>query len=250
MAEVRDAAAGGAAALRLPPVGFWSYSRQDDELSDGKLSKLRRLLVAEIQQQYGRDPVQLFQDRSTIPHGAEWEQEIRRSIDEATFFIPIVTPNFIQSEWCSAELLMFLEREQRLQESYDGVPRRSRIFPIRFIDVSGVDPHDQRVLAALEQRQGFDFTGLRYRNLQDDAVQQALGEFATSIRRALHLKVRPAGTKDRAQAATVPPAPETVAAAAAAVAEPPRQTYQAAPSVAASAQAAASPVPGDGRRTA
>ena len=36
MAQVTEAAAGAGAAQRLPPIGFWSYSRQDDELSDGK----------------------------------------------------------------------------------------------------------------------------------------------------------------------------------------------------------------------
>ena len=183
-------------AMRLPPIGFWSYSRQDDDLSRGKLSNLRSSLLAEIQQQYGRQPIQLFQDVSTIAHGAEWEEEIRRSLYEATFFIPIITPNFIQSEWCTTEVRIFLERERELCSLYPELPPRSRIFPLLFIDITGVDPHDPAVLAVLEQRQGFDFRGLRHRSFDDERVQHGIAGFAASIRKGLQIKVR-----------TVPPAP-------------------------------------------
>lgn len=177
--------------IRLQPIGFWSYSRQDDELSKGKLSNLRALLMSEIQQQYGREPIQLFQDVSAIPHGAEWGYEIRKSLYNATFFIPIITPNFIQSEWCSAEVMIFLEREQDLCATYPELPRRSRIFPLQLIDITGVDAFNPDVLAALELRQSFDFRALRHRNLDDETVRHALADFATSIRRALQIKVRP-----------------------------------------------------------
>ena len=34
---------------KLDPVGFWSYSRQDDEHSGGRLSQLRARLSSELQ---------------------------------------------------------------------------------------------------------------------------------------------------------------------------------------------------------
>lgn len=182
--------------IRLPPIGFWSYSRQDDELSKGKLSNLRSLLMSEIQQQYGRERIQLFQDVSAIPHGAEWEYEIRKSLYNATFFIPIITPNFIQSEWCSAEVMIFLEREQDLSSTYPELPRRSRIFPLQLIDITGVDPFNPDVLTALELRQSFDFRALRHRNLDDETVRHALADFATSIRKVLQIRVRPPLTEE------------------------------------------------------
>ncbi|WP_166038764.1 toll/interleukin-1 receptor domain-containing protein, partial [Sphingosinicella sp. YJ22] len=177
--------------VRLRPVGFWSYSRQDDELSFGKLSNLRKLLMAEVQQLYGKERVQIFQDAAAIVHGAEWEREIRTSLADATFFIPIITPNFIQSEWCSREVSIFLEREQDIYRAHPDLPRRGRILPILLIDVTGVEPHDPSVLAALEARQWFDYSRYRLRNLQDEQVQQALSEFAASIRELLNLKASP-----------------------------------------------------------
>jgi hypothetical protein len=189
----KDAAA---AFIRLPPIGFWSYSRQDDELSKGRLSNLRGLLMSEIQQQYGRDRVQLFQDVSAIPHGAAWEREISSSLDNSTFFIPIITPNFIQSEWCCTEVRIFLKREQKLFSDYPDLRRRSRIFPLQLIDITGIDAHDQLVLSALEQLQWFDFRRMRHRNLDDETVQHALSEFAASIRDLLQLKVHRPLTAD------------------------------------------------------
>src|SRR5437868_12324058 len=113
-AEAMEAQSKSGATLRLPPVGFWSYARQDDELSDGRLTRLRVLLAQELQQQYGRERVQLFQDMNAIAHGSDWESEIHKALDQSTFFIPILTPNFIQSEWCCREVALFLEREAQL----------------------------------------------------------------------------------------------------------------------------------------
>jgi hypothetical protein len=176
--------------VRLPPVGFWSYSRLDDELSGGKLSAIRRLLQAELQQQYGKDRIQIFQDAAAISHGAEWEQEIGASLSRSTFFIPIITPGFIQSEWCCREVAMFLQRERELFAYYPELRSRSRIFPVLWIDFESVDPHDPSIVEALKTRQWFDYSGMRFRSLEDEQVQQAVAQFATSIRTLLSIKVR------------------------------------------------------------
>lgn len=173
----------------LPPVGFWSYARQDDQLSAGKLSGLRSPLIQDLQQQYGRAPIRLFQDQTTIPHGAAWEREIRKAIGESIFFIPILTPNFIQSEWCSKEVELFLDREAELRAAYPNLPERSRIFPIVFIDIDGVDPDNPRVLAALQALQWFDFRRLRHRRYDEASVREAVADLAASVRDVLRFKV-------------------------------------------------------------
>jgi len=179
--------------FRLPPIGFWSYSRQDDELSKGKLTLLRSLLMAEMQQQFGREPIQIFQDVSTIAHGAAWEREIRSSLAHSTFFIPIITPNFIQSEWCSVEVRIFAERERQLAEQYPDVPPRSRMFPILLIDIARSDPFDEKVLLELEKLQWFDFRGFRHKSFEDETVMRAISHYAASVSDLLLLKVTPRG---------------------------------------------------------
>ena len=97
----------------LQPIGFWSYTTSDDSAARGRLSQLRRLLADELQQKVGRDPkVRIWQDAQAIPHGTEWRNEIHKGIDEASFFIPIVTPAFLQSKECCYEVSRFREREQ------------------------------------------------------------------------------------------------------------------------------------------
>jgi len=65
--------------MMLKPIGFWSYSSTDDEYSRGRLSQLRALLAAELQQKIGRSlKVNIFQDVAAIPPGAEWERQISR----------------------------------------------------------------------------------------------------------------------------------------------------------------------------
>jgi hypothetical protein len=173
----------------LPPVGFWSYARRDDELARGKLSAVRALLMQELQQQYGRESIHLFQDMSTIEHGEDWERVIRAALSQSSFFIPIITPNFLQSEWCMREVQVFREREKELRALHPDLPERSRVFPIHFIDVEDVDPDEPEVLAFLQTLQWFDFRPFRHRSMDDMAMQEALANLAASMRKLLKHKV-------------------------------------------------------------
>jgi hypothetical protein len=65
-------------------VGFFSYSRRDDEQTEGALSRLRGRIHRELRLQLGRD-FRLWQDTAAIPDGALWEREIRRAIAERRF---------------------------------------------------------------------------------------------------------------------------------------------------------------------
>ena len=56
-------------------VGFFSYSRSDDEHLEKALSLLRKRIRGELHAQLGRD-LRLWQDTEAIPHGSLWEGEI------------------------------------------------------------------------------------------------------------------------------------------------------------------------------
>ena len=61
-------------------VGFFSYSREDDEGSGGKLSKLRERIQEELRLQLGRTrkDFRLWQDKVAIAHGELWEDTIKK----------------------------------------------------------------------------------------------------------------------------------------------------------------------------
>ena len=52
----------------LPPTGFWSYTRDDDAASGGRLSRLRVLLTTEPRARFGKTAyVRIFQDVAAMP---------------------------------------------------------------------------------------------------------------------------------------------------------------------------------------
>ncbi|MEA3014862.1 MAG: hypothetical protein QOD42_3407 [Sphingomonadales bacterium] len=177
------------AKIRLPPIGFWSYVRRDDERNRGKISELRELVLAELETQIGGD-VPVFKDTISIPHGVRWEALTTQALSDATFFIPILTPNFLQSEWCCKEVRLFLEREQELFAAYPDLPKRSRIFPIHYVDVEeDADTTDETVRDTLMQLQHFSFQRRRNLRYDEPEVRDFVSAFVTDIRNLLKARV-------------------------------------------------------------
>jgi formylglycine-generating enzyme required for sulfatase activity len=164
----------------LEPTGFWSYTRLDDTHSDGNLSVLRRRL----QQRVGQRRVTIFQDVEAIPFGSDWQQQIDAGINAASFFIPIVTPSFLQSKGCCYEVTQFHRRLASLGRS-------DLIFPLHyndaddFADVRRGDCHDLAVRDFLWTLQHADFRPLRLRNPDGEEVRQRIAALAQAIYQAL-----------------------------------------------------------------
>jgi hypothetical protein len=108
-------------------VGFFSYSREDDEDSQGALSALRERIQRELRGQLGRSmkTFRLWQDKEAIASGTLWESEIKNAVAQSAFFIPIITPTVIKSSFCKLELDSFLAREAELG-------RDDLVFPILY----------------------------------------------------------------------------------------------------------------------
>ena len=111
-------------------VGFFSYSREDDQGSRGALSALRDAIQSELSAQLGRSHAdfRVWQDKAAIPLGTLWENQIREAINQSAFFVPIVTPRALRSQHCAFEFELFLAREAELG-------RDDLVFPILYIPV-------------------------------------------------------------------------------------------------------------------
>jgi len=169
----------------LPPKGFWSYTTSDEKNSRGKLSQVRALLAAELQQHIGRIPeVRIFQDVSAIPPGQDWEKQIRDALGSCSFMIPLVTPAFFQSEWCCREVTMFRAREASLG-------RNDLIYPIHWLDTDHTDPefpddcYDKETFYFLRTRQWIDFRRLRLGSLNNREAREKLAQISIALRDAL-----------------------------------------------------------------
>lgn len=183
----------------LQPIGFWSYARHDDEHSDGELSALRVQVGNELKLLYGEE-ITLFQDVAAIPYGADWSNKINEALDQATFFVPIVTPRFLKSEYCVEELEVFRRREEALG-------RKDLVFPLHYIDIEDFGANDTPFPDALKfirSRQIFDFRALRRLDRGSKEIRLRLGEFAEGIRRTLRKRVVETKTESPAQNTQAP----------------------------------------------
>ena len=163
-------------------VGFFSYSRADDEGSKGKLSTLREFIQEQLRSQLGRtkEDFRLWQDKAALLHGEVWEKKIKSAIAEAVFFIPIITPTAIRSRECKFEFDLFLAREKELG-------RDNLIFPILYIPVPALaDDRSRELLSIIRSRQYEDLQDLRHLDpYSSEPLALRVQTFCANICRAL-----------------------------------------------------------------
>jgi hypothetical protein len=166
-------------------VGFFCYSREDDEDSCGSLSALRERIQRELRGQLGRSmkTLRLWQDKEAIASGKLWEAEITKAIRQSVFFIPLITPTVVKSKYCRFELDEFLARETALG-------RDDLVFPILYIKVPALDDRVQRqndpVLSIIAKRQYVDWCEFRHLDVTSTDVKKAVERFCVHIRDALY----------------------------------------------------------------
>lgn len=180
-------------------VGFFSYSREDDDDAAGRLTALRDAIQRELRGQLGRSrrQLRLWQDKEAIIPGRLWQKEIKAAIEEAVFFIPIITPTVVNSNYCRSEFEFFLEQERMFGRS-------DLVFPILYIRVPELE-HESRwrdhpVLSVIGQRQWVDWRQLRLLPVDDLAVRRAIEEFCSKIIETLSRPMVPLEELRRRQA--------------------------------------------------
>jgi formylglycine-generating enzyme required for sulfatase activity len=165
-------------------IGFFSYSREDDEDSHGALSALRDRIQRELRGQLGRSmkTFRLWQDKEAIAPGTLWETEIKTAVEQSAFFIPIITPTVVRSPYCRFELDSFLTREAALGRS-------DLVFPILYIKVPALEDSTLRehdpVLSVIAKRQYLDWREFRHRDVNSTDIKEAVERFCAHICDAL-----------------------------------------------------------------
>ena len=166
-------------------IGFFSYSREDDQGSRGGLSDLRDAIQVELSAQLGRSQTdfRIWQDKAAISLGMLWENEIQQGIRQSVFFIPIITPRALRSHHCGLEFQSFLAREAELG-------RADLVFPILYIPVPALEDEklwrDDPVLSVVGTRQYLDWRELRHHEVHTTDVGKAVEQFCRHIRNALN----------------------------------------------------------------
>jgi hypothetical protein len=101
-------------AIEQPPVRcFISYRRDDDLAFGGVVDRLKKDLTGRFEAITGRR-IEVFVDRDDIGWGEEWRERIYDSIKFATFFIPVLTARYFDSQSCREEFLAFYNNAREL----------------------------------------------------------------------------------------------------------------------------------------
>lgn len=83
--------------MARPPDAFLSYTRFDEQHGDGAISQFRDRLASAVRAVAG-EPFEIFQDVDGIGLGKHWPTTLERMLDQARFFIPILTPSYFTSK--------------------------------------------------------------------------------------------------------------------------------------------------------
>src|SRR6516225_4683083 len=173
-----------ASLAQLPKVvGFFSYSRNDDEGDNGAVSALANRIFLELRAQLGRnnENFKLWRDKDALAAGEHWKEKLNEAVSESVFFIQMVTPSVVNSQFCRFEFESFIERERELG-------RNDLVFPILYISVPELDAATtDDVISIVKERQFEDWRPLRYLDVNSTEVRQAVGLFCSTISRKLRL---------------------------------------------------------------
>jgi F-box protein 11 len=172
----------------IRPTAFMSYAREDNKDNDDHLKGFRDKLEREIRMHTAEEDFTIFQDDIYVRWGEQWEEKLLNSLDDAIFFIPIITPRFFKSEWCKLELTRFLERQEKLKQQRQGDPP-GIIYPIYYIDHTPLNdknhPGRDELIEAVLKSQHIDWRKLRREPFSAKKVKLELDKMARHIRDAL-----------------------------------------------------------------
>jgi F-box protein 11 len=165
------------------PVAFLSYTRFDDDYSNGYLTELGAWLSKTVQQLTGQE-FPILEDHQDVAWGQSWQARLEQMLDPAAFLVPILTPAFFKNEDCRQEVAQFIKHKNALE-------RNDLILPIYYITVPAMEhPHKTHdwLVQTMQQYQYVDWRTLRLQPFSNPEVRNVLENLAEHIATALAIQ--------------------------------------------------------------
>jgi CheY-like chemotaxis protein len=166
----------------MPPVAFLSYTRKDDEFYGGYITAFRKMLENAVHVVTGEQSFQIFQDIDGIVIGENWQKKLAEAIHGSSFFVPMLSPLFLNSKPCRDETRQFLEHER-------GLGRDDLILPIYFLITAKLEKEEEKakdpLATELAKRQTFDWREQAKVPLKKSASREAILTLARAIEKAI-----------------------------------------------------------------
>jgi hypothetical protein len=149
---------------------FLSYTRNKNHFN--KVSAFRERLYGELDV---RAPgSRIFQDTNNLHDGAHFPEELGRELEASDVLLALVSPAWLQSEWCRREFSMFTN------DATDTV-RLHRILPVLWVDTPQLDLRSMDLIARTMAGISYsDWRDLRYESWDDPRNQRQIGILAKS----------------------------------------------------------------------
>lgn len=160
------------------PALFISYTRADDESEGGQIVALARALAARYKVRTGED-LETFIDKDSIKWGEEWQRRIDQQLQRTTMFVPFVSPLFLASAACRAELTSFLG-------AAEVTGQKGHLLPVLFHHVDPASLADDPVTATIPATQWFDWQELKYEEVTSGPVRRALDAMVDRLSEIVH----------------------------------------------------------------
>lgn len=143
-----------------------SYTKSDND--GGKLTEFRKRLSTMVELRTG-EAFPIFHTED-VPWGQNPSGSLAQAINQATFFLPIMTPSFLRDQQCVAEMQQFIAREQQQ-------PDTTFILPVQYIAWNFPTQWD----TFMQSHRPIDWGMLRFEDINSPMVEKKLDEMAEHI---------------------------------------------------------------------
>jgi CheY-like chemotaxis protein len=184
------------------PMAFLSYTRKDDEFFGGYVTAFRKTLEQAVQVVTGNEAFRVFQDIEGIVIGEPWRKKLKEVLNASSFFVPMVSPLFFNSEPCREEVRIFLAHER-------DTDRDDLVLPIYFITSAKLEKEEERakddLATELANRQMYDWRENANVPLDTPAARKSIMSLAQAVGSAIDRLAEPTS----GEAEIAPPAAGT-----------------------------------------
>ncbi|WP_168703751.1 toll/interleukin-1 receptor domain-containing protein [Gordonia paraffinivorans] len=155
-------------------TGFWSYVHKDDENAQGHIRDLAGQVKGAFQLLTGEE-ISIFFDRDDLKWGSAWDERIKDSIAGTTFFIPIVTPSYLNSAACRGEFLQFWRKVK-------DTPLRELLLPILYVETSLPEDSEDEIIQAIRATQYVNWSEIRLEDERGPVYKKAIRDLGLRLK--------------------------------------------------------------------
>ncbi len=156
-------------------VGFWSYARKDDKAEKGRISQLAQDIVEQYEMLTG-ESISIYIDTEENKWGGKWRENIDTALSEVVFFIPVITPRYVQSAECRREIQYFIHGAEKL-----GL--KDLVLPLLYVDFEEFHNKDSSdaLIKLINEFQWVNWTETRFFELTSEGYRRGVNKLAQRL---------------------------------------------------------------------